>query len=315
MAVVKAYNLAKMTTATTGTGTITLGSAVSGFLSFAGAGVQDGETVSYGIRDSANSEVGRGVYTHSTTTLTRSVLTSTNSNSAINLSGSATVFLTPLAEDVYPALANRNITSNAPLASQFTTSRIIVRSGGTSDSTAMTLTDQTGQALLHDPGSGTRVVKFLMRPIPSGMQAGNAFEVAARFLFLNTAITNSGVGLGIGDGTNQIMWSLWMNGTFQLYGGYGATSGSFNYPHVGYSVNTLEWLRISYDASSNLTLSISRDGVNWFTVYTDTLSGMGCSAPTEYGLSMMRYDNGTVDGTVPYLFSTELTAPTAGRLA
>lgn len=100
MAVVKAYNLAKMTTATTGTGTITLGSAVSGFLTFANAGVQDGETVSYGIRDGANSEVGRGVYTTSGTTLTRSVLTSTNGNSAINLSGSATVFITPLAQDV-----------------------------------------------------------------------------------------------------------------------------------------------------------------------------------------------------------------------
>ena len=67
MAVVKAYNLAKMTTATTGTGTITLGYAVSGFLTFANAGVQNGETVSYAIRDGANSEVGRGVYTSSGT--------------------------------------------------------------------------------------------------------------------------------------------------------------------------------------------------------------------------------------------------------
>jgi hypothetical protein len=32
-------NLARMTTATTGTGTMTLGTAVAGFLSFAGAGI------------------------------------------------------------------------------------------------------------------------------------------------------------------------------------------------------------------------------------------------------------------------------------
>lgn len=96
----KIYNLARMTTATTGTGTITLGAAVSGYLSFAGAGATDGQTVSYGIKDGANSEVGTGVYTSAGTTLTRSVTTSTNSNSAINLSGSAEVFITPRKEDL-----------------------------------------------------------------------------------------------------------------------------------------------------------------------------------------------------------------------
>ena len=59
----KLYNLARMTTATTGAGTITLGSAVSGFLSFAGAGAANGDVVSYGILDGANSEVGTGTYT------------------------------------------------------------------------------------------------------------------------------------------------------------------------------------------------------------------------------------------------------------
>jgi len=95
----RGYNLARMTTATTGTGTITLGSAVAGYLSFAGAGANDGQTVSYAIRDGSNSEVGRGVYTSSGTTLTRSVLKSTNSNNAISLSGTAEVTISPLADD------------------------------------------------------------------------------------------------------------------------------------------------------------------------------------------------------------------------
>ena len=37
----KLYNLARMTTATVGTGTIALGAAVSGYLTFANAGVAD----------------------------------------------------------------------------------------------------------------------------------------------------------------------------------------------------------------------------------------------------------------------------------
>jgi hypothetical protein len=95
----KLYNLVRMTTATTGAGTITLGAAVSGFLSFAGAGVANGDVVAYGIKDGANSEVGTGTYTSSGTTLTRTVTTSTNSNSAISLSGAAEVFIVARVQD------------------------------------------------------------------------------------------------------------------------------------------------------------------------------------------------------------------------
>ena len=101
----KLFNLARMTTATTGTGTITLGSAVSGFLSFAGAGVANGDVVSYGIEDGANREVGTGTYTSSGTTLSRTVISSTNSNSAISLSGSAQVFITPVVTDIETSYA------------------------------------------------------------------------------------------------------------------------------------------------------------------------------------------------------------------
>lgn len=93
-------NLARMTTATVGTGTITLGSAATACLTFAQAGIVDGDTVSYGIEDGNDSEVGRGVYTASGTTLTRSVLKSTNSDNAISLSGTAEVFVAALAEDI-----------------------------------------------------------------------------------------------------------------------------------------------------------------------------------------------------------------------
>jgi len=98
--VAKTYNGARMTTATTGTGTITLGAAVSGYLTFAAAGVANADVVAYGIADGANFECGTGTYTTTGTTLTRTVRTSSNANAAISLSGSAQVYLTACKEDL-----------------------------------------------------------------------------------------------------------------------------------------------------------------------------------------------------------------------
>lgn len=97
----KLFNLARMTTATTGTGTITLGAAVSGLLTFAQAKVVNGDVVSYAIKDGANSEVGIGTYTASGTTLSRDIVRdSTNAGAKINLSGTAEVAISALAEDL-----------------------------------------------------------------------------------------------------------------------------------------------------------------------------------------------------------------------
>ena len=115
MAVLK--NRAKMSTSTTGTGTITLGSAEDGYQTFADAGVADADVVRYVIEDGSNFEIGTGTYTSSGTTLTRTVSESSNSDAAINLSGSATVFIGATAEDI-PALYAENYdgTSTKPSA-------------------------------------------------------------------------------------------------------------------------------------------------------------------------------------------------------
>jgi hypothetical protein len=93
-------NRAKMTSATTSTGTLTLGSAVTGFQTFASAGVPDQGSVHYCIEDSGGAwEIGTGLYSTSGTTLTRT-LTSSSTGSLISCSGSETVYVTAIASDV-----------------------------------------------------------------------------------------------------------------------------------------------------------------------------------------------------------------------
>lgn len=95
----KLVNRAKMTTATTGTGTITLGSAVNGYQTFANAGVTNGNIVRYAIEDGNAWEIGLGTYSSTGTTLTRGTIES-STGTAINLSGNATVFVTAAAGDL-----------------------------------------------------------------------------------------------------------------------------------------------------------------------------------------------------------------------
>jgi hypothetical protein len=92
----------KETTTTTGTGTITLAGAVTGFQAFSVIG--DGNSTYYTITDGTDFEVGIGTYTLSGTTLSRdTILESSNAGSAVNFgAGSKDVFVTyPAERSVY----------------------------------------------------------------------------------------------------------------------------------------------------------------------------------------------------------------------
>jgi hypothetical protein len=102
------FDLARETVSTVGTGSLTLTGAVPGYLSFANAGVVNGATITYGISDGVNCEVGWGVYTASGKTLTRHVFASSagaSDNSPISLSGNAQVAVCALSQNL-PQVAN-----------------------------------------------------------------------------------------------------------------------------------------------------------------------------------------------------------------
>jgi hypothetical protein len=86
----------KQTTTTTGTGTLTLNGSVAGFQSFAAA-LSDGDTTYYAILEPSTNEweVGLGTWTEGSSLLARTtVLASSNSGSAVNLTAQSEVFIT-----------------------------------------------------------------------------------------------------------------------------------------------------------------------------------------------------------------------------
>lgn len=91
MANPKFYDRVYFSTATTGTGDITVGSAVAGYRTPAQASIPDGTTVTLVFEDGTDREESDCVYTASTTTFTRTLVFSTT-GALLNLSGSAKAY-------------------------------------------------------------------------------------------------------------------------------------------------------------------------------------------------------------------------------
>lgn len=134
------------TTTTTGTGTVTLAGASTGFQSFAAVG--NGNSTFYTIADASGSdwEVGIGTYTSSGTTLSRdTVLSSSNSGSLVNFSaGTKNVFVTFPASSTLFALNNQTITSSYTIPTGNNASAV----GPITINTGKAVTVSTGQAWL-----------------------------------------------------------------------------------------------------------------------------------------------------------------------
>lgn len=137
----------KETTTTTGTGTVTLLGASTGYQSFAVVG--DGNTTYYTIAGQTTSEweVGIGTYTLSGTTLARTtVLASSNAGSLVTFSaGTKDVFVTyPAGRSVYGGEGYTENDAQIDVSSTINTGRNAISAGPISIASGITVTVPTG---------------------------------------------------------------------------------------------------------------------------------------------------------------------------
>jgi hypothetical protein len=175
----KFANRVFVTTATTGTGTITLGSPLAGYQSFTSGGIANADVVRYLLLDGSGWETGTGTYTASGTTLSRTPTASSNSNAALNLSGGAKVAVIASAED-YAAFLKGPTSAGDNHVALFdgTTDRLIkgvaqlpLAQGGTGASTAAAARTNLG---LGTAATGTLTTSTTDDTAGRVMRAGDA---------------------------------------------------------------------------------------------------------------------------------------------
>ena len=239
------------TTTTTGTGTVTLAGAVSGFQSFSVVG--NGNTTYYTIVDSSTGawEVGLGTYTSSGTTLSRTtVLSSSNSGSLVNFAaGTKQVFLT------YPsAMASSSVAGPASAIDA-----------------AIAVFDGTTGKLIKD---GSAVTSYFANP---GVAQGYFTPIGQIYASSLIEITNSGGGASKGlrlkyDASNSVLLQPPASGGNNTYV-WPAGAGAAGYALTTNGSGTLSWtavggagaatiLESKQTISSNYSITAGYNGIS-----------------------------------------------------
>jgi len=281
---VKLVNRAKMTVASGGAGTLTLGTAPDGYQTFTASGVSTGDYIRYTIEDGSNWEVGLGYYNATGPTLARNTIhESSNSGNAITCSSDAVIFVTMSAED-FTDNASPDFANTIPSTLELT-------AGAVSTINAKAL-DDDGFPVTYsfDAHNGTTV--YSASSLPPQLTSVSINQTTGVFsLTANTSATGAGnvnfrvrASDGVRTATRTTACSLSflpLNGLLGLYD----IKDSNSYPGSGTT-----WSDVSGNSGPNFTLDLS--------LCTYTTSGTG-------GLPALKLD--TITGAAPvYCHSTGL---------
>ena len=295
----------KETSTTTGTGTLNLSGAVTGFETFV-AGVGDGNTTYYAIvnRDADEWEVGLGTVTDaSTDTLARTtVITSSNSDSATDFSaGTKDVFVTlPASKAVFEDGSNDVTLANDLILGSDSS---VLKFGADSDTT-LTHTDGTGLTLNSTNKLLFRDTGLYINSSTDGqldIVADTEVQIAATTIDINGAVALNGA---ITGATNITLSGELDAATLDI-------SGNADIDGIANLDNTdidgtlaVDGTTISLDATTSLNIDNSNTS-NGITIGTAT-SGV----PVSIGHTTSEVtinDNLTVTGTLTLGSGAELT--------
>jgi hypothetical protein len=215
----------KETTTTTGTGTVTLLGASTGFQSFAAVG--NANTTYYTITAQTGTEweVGIGTYTSAGTLLARNtVLSSSNGGSAVNFSaGTKDVFVT------YPS--SRSVYADGTTLTATNSSILPATSGGTGQSSyaigdILFASTTTALSKLADVATGNAIISGGVGVAPSYGKIGLTTHVSGTLPIANggtnsTATATAG-GISYGTGTAYAVTAAGTAGQVVTSGGTGA---------------------------------------------------------------------------------------------
>lgn len=240
------------TTSTTGTGTLTLSGAVSGFQSFAAIG--NANTTYYTIVSGTDWEVGIGTYTASGTTLSRdTVLASSAAGAKITVASGASVFATYPASKAVFEIDSGDVLLPAKLGVGGSTpdgSSFIQVAAGTATTaplefiagTNMTTPDAgsfeyDGTVLTFVPFGTSRSVVTKEQVVVLGSTYTLTSQTAAQKLF--NASTNGAVDVAVGTYQFECLFALT---------GLSATSGAFGFALGGTATKTQAWTSSAFKA-------------------------------------------------------------------
>lgn len=322
MAGPKTADRVKEITVTTGTGTITLAGAVTGYQSF-GSALSNGDTCLYCIahQTAAEWETGIGTYTSSGTTLARTtILSSSNSGSAVNFSaGDKDVFITLPATYPKHYLHPTDTSSNLGVTG-YEEGRVAFPSDGYSilrdngsllvpygplfkftapkssdfswaNQGTATVTDYKHAVNLSDVSAGaTHQLRMRVKTAPA-----TPYTIDAAFLWcLDVRQSYPGAGLLWRDSSTSKIVSFWIMSvagpTISYEKWNGPTSYNSSYMNGAAYQRSFGpiWLRIK-DDGTNFSVWISADGASWIQMDSNRSRTDFLATPDQVGFFVNPY--------------------------
>jgi len=268
------------TSTTTGTGTLTLDGAVTGFRTFSSA-IGDTNTCYYTITMNGDYEVGLGTVGAGTLART-TILKSSNSNTAVNFgAGTKDVFVTYAADKAVYKDASNNVNALGTISSGvWNGTEITVPYGGTGVATLTGIVKGNGQSAFSAAVAGTDYVT------PTGT------ETLTNKTLTNPTVTNyvetpytansgTAITLALTNGTVQII-TLTGNATITMPTATSGKSFLLMLKQDGTGSRTVTWSTVKWPAGTAPTITSTASKQDIFSFFADGTNWYGVTVSQNY---------------------------------